>query len=191
MRLLATIEMLSYWHAGTGLGLGVVADVATLKNDGQLPYLPGKTIKGLFKEAFNILEETGNIPPNTTQKLFGAKTSSEDSNGTADAGCTFFSNGNISPELTTELREHPQERECLYETIAQTRLNEQGVAIDKSLRTIEVCLPVTMFSLITSDNQEEHFEEYFVKAARLIRCLGSHRNRGLGRCRINIRRADN
>lgn len=190
MRLLATIEMLSYWHAGTGLGLGVVADAATLKNSDQLPYLPGKTIKGLFKEAFNILEESGKIPNNTTQELFGEKTDTENTNDIANSGCTFFSNGNLSKNLADELKNNPQERECLYETIAQTKLNDQGIAVNKSLRTIEVCLPVTMFSIITYDRQNPHYEEYFNNAAKLIRNLGSHRNRGLGRCQIRIARAD-
>ncbi len=189
MKLLATIELLSYWHAGTGLGLGVVADAATLKDENRLPYLPGKSIKGLFREAFNILEETGNISQNTTEQLFGtATTPDSDPNLTAESGCCFFSNGNLSKNLIQSLMQNPNQKECLYSTIAQTKLDDNGIAVDQTLRTIEVCMPVTMFSLITVDKDDRKYETYFQQAATLIKGLGSHRHRGLGRCKISISR---
>ena len=191
MLLQTTIEILSFWHAGTGLGHGALADAITLKDDNQLPYLPGKTIKGLFKEAFNILENTKNIPNQTTKKIFGESTSTNNANQEEiielEAGNSFFSNANISTSLKKYLLEHKNERDCLYEVISSTKLDDDGIAMDKNLRTIEVCMPVTLFAIINIKNSDSNTLDYFQKASGLIRSLGSHRHRGLGRCKITVK----
>ena len=46
-----TITFLSDWHAGSGLSSGAEADAVVIKDSNNLPYLPGKTIKGLVKDA--------------------------------------------------------------------------------------------------------------------------------------------
>ncbi len=188
MRIQAVIEILSYWHAGTGLGLGVLADAITLKDENRLPYLPGKTLKGLFREAFQILEDSGNIPSETTVKYFGEATSPDSEIINAESGCCFFTNANISKDLKNYLLERTNERDCLYETISSTKLNDKGMAEDKSLKTIEVCMPVTLSGII--ETKESTNFDYFKKAAGLIRNLGSHRHRGLGRCKITVKQVE-
>ena len=192
MILQTTIEILSYWHAGTGLGLGALADAITLKNENHIPYLPGKTIKGLFREAFNILEETENIPPNTTVNLFGEATTSDEKEEITEAqpGKCFFSNANVSKELNQYLSGNENAKECMYDIISSTKLDENGIAQDKSLRTIEVCLPVTLSAIIDIKDSDSNTLDYFQKASGLIRSLGSHRHRGLGRCRITVHQID-
>ena len=45
------IEMLSDWHIGfQGLDSATDADAFVLKDEKQLPYIPGKTIKGLLRD---------------------------------------------------------------------------------------------------------------------------------------------
>ena len=197
MLLQTNIEILSYWHAGTGLGLGALADAITLKDEKNIPYLPGKTIKGLFREAFNILEETNNIPPQTTHNLFGEATSPSDEEKDdkeeiieAQPGKCFFSNANVSRELRKFLLENENEKECLYDVISSTKLDDKGMAEDKSLRTIEVCMPVTLSAIIDIKDGDTKTFEYFQKASGLIRNLGSHRHRGLGRCKITVKQKD-
>lgn len=185
MKIQAIIEILSYWHAGTGLGLGVLADAITLKDENHLPYLPGKTLKGLFREAFQILEDSENIPSNTTTKYFGEATTPDNEIINAESGCCFFTNANISKELKNYLLSDTNQRDCLYETISSTKLDDKGMAEDKSLRTIEVCMPVTLSGII--ETQDNTSLDYFQKAAGLIRSLGSHRHRGLGRCKVTVK----
>ena len=63
-----TITFLSDWHAGSGLSSGAEADAVVIKEDKNLPYLPGKTIKGLVKDA---LKDIGNINEETINLLMG------------------------------------------------------------------------------------------------------------------------
>lgn len=41
------IEFFSPWHCGSGLSAGADADSLVIKDTNGLPYIPGKTIKGL------------------------------------------------------------------------------------------------------------------------------------------------
>ena len=66
-----TVEILSYWHAGSGLGRGADLDALVLRNGDDLPYLPGRTLKGLLREAFMICEEMGHAQKGRTAELFG------------------------------------------------------------------------------------------------------------------------
>lgn len=45
----------TYWHCGSGLASGADADLLVIKDKDGLPYVPGKTIKGLIKEAVDLL----------------------------------------------------------------------------------------------------------------------------------------
>ena len=46
-----TITMHSYWHCGSGLAAGSDVDALVVKDSNGLPFVPGKTMKGLVKEA--------------------------------------------------------------------------------------------------------------------------------------------
>ena len=45
------IEFFSPWHCGSGLSAGADADSLVIKDINGLPFIPGKTIKGLIREA--------------------------------------------------------------------------------------------------------------------------------------------
>ncbi|EIM72571.1 hypothetical protein A3SI_19646 [Nitritalea halalkaliphila LW7] len=47
-----TINFLTDWHAGSGLSGGAEADAVVIKDREGFPYVPGKTLKGLFVDAF-------------------------------------------------------------------------------------------------------------------------------------------
>lgn len=50
------LKFYSEWHCGSGLGAGADVDALVVKDKNKLPYVPGKTIKGLIREAVeNIL----------------------------------------------------------------------------------------------------------------------------------------
>lgn len=54
-----SIEFNTYWHIGSGLSGGVEVDSLVLKDNDTdaLPYIPGKTLKGLLREAAEVLKE--------------------------------------------------------------------------------------------------------------------------------------
>jgi CRISPR/Cas system CMR subunit Cmr4 (Cas7 group RAMP superfamily) len=44
------IDFFSYWHASSGLAGGAYADLLVNKTREGLPYIPGRTLKGLLRE---------------------------------------------------------------------------------------------------------------------------------------------
>ena len=45
------IEFFSNWHCGSGLAAGADVDALVIKDQEGLPYIPGRTLKGLLREA--------------------------------------------------------------------------------------------------------------------------------------------
>src|SRR5690625_450439 len=56
------IQIFSYWHTGSGMGKGPELDATVIRDSTGLPYLPGRTIKGLLREALLTCEQLGHIP---------------------------------------------------------------------------------------------------------------------------------
>ena len=49
MRIDYSIEFFSYWHCGSGLAAGADVDELAIKDGDGLPYVPGRTVKGLLR----------------------------------------------------------------------------------------------------------------------------------------------
>ena len=88
------IEMLSDWHVGSGLDAGAESDAVVLKNEMGLPYIPGKTIKGLLKDAANEMVNVGKVDKKLVYELFGG----ENNDKSTFPGKTFFKNAEM-PDL--------------------------------------------------------------------------------------------
>ena len=67
-----TITFFSWWHAGSGLGRGGDADALVIRDATGLPYLPGKTVKGLLRDAVQLAEDHGAVGKGKTDEIFGA-----------------------------------------------------------------------------------------------------------------------
>jgi CRISPR/Cas system CSM-associated protein Csm3 (group 7 of RAMP superfamily) len=175
-----TITFLSDWQAGSGLSSGADADSVVIKDKNNLPYMPGKTIKGLLKDAFMDLHE---VQPNVFKKetidnYFGSETEKESFKGNL-----FFSNAVLSNDEQNEIS--AEMTDFLYKNIASTKIQNNRVAAKSSLRTMEVCIPVVLHGEIKGINNED--VEIFAKALKYLRHLCSNRNRGLGRCTIELK----
>lgn len=181
MRINYSITFLSDWHAGSGLSSGADADSVVIKDSSNLPYLPGKTIKGLLKDVFTDFAEvqTESFPKDFIKINFGEY---DKENKISDMGSLFFSNAalnsNEQEAITKEMSEF------LYYNIASTTI-DNGVAKVGSLRTMQVCVPVILEGHIDGVNDNE--TTYFEQAFKYLRHLGSNRNRGLGRCKFEIK----
>jgi CRISPR/Cas system CSM-associated protein Csm3 (group 7 of RAMP superfamily) len=178
-----SITFLSDWHAGSGLGAGAKADAIVVKDEYNLPFLPGKTIKGLLKDA---IEDILSVQPDLinqamVNKLFGYEKDKE-----SFKGDLFFSNATLPENEQQEISEDLSE--FLYRTMSSTTIDENGVAKEGSLRTMEVTIPLTLEGKIiaTVDFSEEE-KDLLQKAMLWTRALGSNRNRGLGRCKIELK----
>ena len=170
------IEFFSNWHCGSGLAAGADVDALVIKDKNGLPYVPGRTLKGLLREGATILSEDNDIINN----VFGVS-GDEDEHQT---GISFFGNATLPPAeyqyiLEQDLGSH------LYQAFASTRIDENGIAKDNSLRKIETVVPCKLEGEIL--NVPEGAEKTLEDAMHYVKRMGTGRNRGYGRCRITIR----
>lgn len=182
------IKLLSYWHVGSGLGRGADLDALVLKDRDGLPYLPGRTLKGLLREAMQSCEEAGQIKEGRTHELFG-KPAEEGKYDGSTPGALAFDDGRLNEEERTFLAssEGSSIRSALFDRFSSTSLDDKGMAQDKTLRTIELCVPLELQARISlMDSVEGCWISDLKKACLLLKSLGSHRNRGLGRCSVSL-----
>lgn len=182
------IKLLSDWHVGSGLTAGAESDAEVLKDAKGLPYIPGKTIKGLLKDALNEMPDK-QANREIIKKLFGWEI--EEASSERHNGQLYFSNATLPREEHGEISK--QLAEFLYRNITSTTIDDKGVAKPKTLRTMEMCMPVTLQGEIKCfENGQARIEltqeekALIEKALKWTRRLGVNRNRGLGRCQFVI-----
>lgn len=187
MELTYNILFLSDWHCGSGLSGGAEADATVIKDNQNLPYIPGKTIKGLVKEA---LEEIYDANPNKEENLrlmiddlLGYEIKDKETKKAIEtkSGNAFFSNATLSEEEREDIA--PELSDFLYRNIASTQIKPNGTAKESSLRVMEVCIPITLEGKITGIASQEQ-KDLLTKAIKWVRHVGVNRNRGLGRCKF-------
>jgi CRISPR/Cas system CSM-associated protein Csm3 (group 7 of RAMP superfamily) len=179
-----SITFLSDWHAGSGLGSGANADAVVIKDKQNFPFLPGKTIKGLLRDALqDILDvQSEKVNIELMNQLFGFIKADE----STEPGQLFFSNAELDEDEKKEISSDMTP--FLYRNLASTTIGDNGVAKEGSLRTMEVCVPLELHGQIL--NKKDFSPEELAlldKAMKWTRALGSNRNRGLGRCKIQIK----
>ena len=199
----AIVEIIlhGYWHAGSGEGRSADADALVLKDQNGLPWLPGRTLKGLLRDAVRTCEEAGAVRAGATDVLFGRETRKGEPDGSVP-GRLRVGNAVLSEAVCAAIA-RSEEKAGLYDTFASTRIDAEGLAEDKTLRTIELAVPVTLWAEVAllapdvpesgaaEDGSEALAEEWFSvleKACGVLRRLGSGRNRGLGRCTCRLKR---
>ena len=174
MTIIYEIKFLDYWHIGSGLSAGTKLDSSVLKNDDQLPYIPGKTVKGLVREMAEMLDNNLLV-----EECFG--------NEGTQKGAALFSNATLDEDTQSHIHKHTLQ-EYLYDEIASTSIDAKtGIAKDNSLREIEVVVPLSLYGSI--ENIPESYGEAMCQSLKMVKRMGLNRNRGLGRCEIKIKEA--
>lgn len=176
------IKFLSDWHCGSGLSSGADLDLLCIKDQNGLPFIPGKTLKGLLRDAASIVcQDNFDFIDKVFGKVAERKTGSEEKNSVK--GISYFSSGELSETLQGSILKDIGKKEFLFRKISSTRIDENGKAETHSLRGIEVVVPLTLYAEITEIPDEES-KENLIKCLKYIKRLGTNRNRGLGRCVI-------
>lgn len=169
-----TIQFYSQWHCGSGTSAGADVDELVIKDKCGMPFIPGKTLKGLVREAVeNYMSFSGSSDDALIEKAFGKEGQT--------MGCMYFSNAVLEDkEYNAIVANNAQEH--LYEKITTTAIGNNGIAKDHSLRSMEAVVPCTLYATV-SDVPEE-LETLLEQSLGLIKRMGQKRNRGLGRCDI-------
>ncbi len=171
------IKFFTDWHCGSGLAAGADVDALVIKDSDGLPYIPGKTIKGLVRHALEeVLEFKGKNLQEKVKDCFGFFDGRQDS---MKRGKTFFKNAELSVKERNAIIKDGL-TPYLFRTVSSTAIDPEGVAVSNSLRRIEVTVPCTLEGEIL--NIDSELEEYVKDALSFIKRVGIDRNRGLGRC---------
>ena len=163
------VTFLDYWHLSSGLSAGAKLDSTVTRDDNGLPYIPGKTIKGLIRE---MAELTCN--KEFVTKCFGSS---------SDIGECNFSNAEIEENTKKTIINNSLQNQ-LFDEIASTKIDKNGIAESGSLREIEVVVPISLFGEIK--NIPDVYKQEMINAIKKVKRMGLNRNRGLGRCKIEI-----
>jgi len=173
------ITFFSEWHCGSGLSSGSDLDALVIKDKDNFPFVPGKTLKGLIREA---AEEMFGSDALILKELFGYF--DETRVGESDChskGNAFFTDASISDSLKLSAKDLVN---YFYRDLASTKIGANGIAEAQSLRKIETTIPCELTGKIYGvDNK---YLADLTQSMKWIKRLGQNRHRGLGRCKFEI-----
>lgn len=192
-----TIRFYGEWHCGSGLAAGADLDALVVKDANLLPFVPGKTVKGLVREAVeNLLwfEGKGQIADDKRQLFIKAFGNSEDeaydmtgiknvTKGQAteekqQKGELFFTNAELDEKIRGSILCEDLGK-YMYRAVSSTAI-KNGIAEKHSLRRMETVVPCELQGKILEVSED--FKDYILNGLKYIKRLGQNRNRGLGRC---------
>ena len=196
------IDIQSYWHPGTGRGQGSDVDALAHRDKDGIPCLPGRTIKGLLRDAVSrwteLVGESGSDGNTLVKQLFGkspeeveaAFSSDEMNTPMAGFGLLRVSDAVLADDELFYLKDNKDLASGLFRSLHATKINpETGTAEDQSLRGIEVVIPLILYAEIIEVPGVETVENWAEKmrpALALIQAVGAHRTRGLGRAVVTL-----
>jgi CRISPR/Cas system CSM-associated protein Csm3 (group 7 of RAMP superfamily) len=184
------IEFFSYWHASSGLTGGTYADLLVNRSREGLPYIPGRTLKGLLREA---AETICALQPELISKAFVSSVFGqapddkdlEEERPTQEAAA-FFTNAYLSRHLSQEIVKQ-KDQAYLFAVLASTAIDgKKGVAKNGTLRQLEVSVPLTLYAAIEQFPEEPGYPEMMQHCMNWIKRMGLNRSRGLGRCQFSL-----
>ena len=171
-----TITFYSQWHCGSGLSAGADVDALVVKDKNGMPYVPGKTVKGLVREAVeDLVQFTEADKARLIEEAFGKEGET--------TGCAYFDNAKLGGDEYGKIVE-ANASQSLYNRVTTTAISDEGTAQNHSLRSIQTVVPCTLHGQISG--VPDDLREDIVRSFGLIKRIGHKRTRGLGRCDVKI-----
>jgi hypothetical protein len=205
-----TVRIDSFWRVGTGRGAAGRLDALCIRDGNDLPFLPGRSLKGLLRDAVDRAEQwgwfeeqgyPGDGPPNAgplTVCLFGEPGFRIDTDGAVNvtepvlrpaSGCLQVANAILPQDDRAWLCQKRYLVPQLFCTMNSTAINPNtGAPLHGALRAEEVVVPLTLEAGIAANDRDppDNWPHLLRLAAPLIRAVGSGKSRGLGRCHVII-----
>lgn len=184
-----TVDILSFWHPGSGSGAGMAHDALAHRDPLGLPVLPGRHIKGLLRDALESAEAWGwDNHDGLAVQLFGGRSRDDE---VPTAGTLRVSDAALHT-ATAQWLAGPEGRALipgLFRYLHATAIEASGVASDKSLRAIEVVVPLRLHARlepVPGAQPPGQWPQRIAEVLPLVRAVGALRNRGLGRARCTL-----
>ena len=109
-----------------------------------MPFVPGKTIKGLVREA---VEDIRNLRGKNTDDLVDTFGFFDKDPLTAKKGSVFFTNAELAKTEYDAIVSNDASR-FMYRDIACTAIDDKGIAKEHSLRKMQVVVPCSVYGEI-------------------------------------------
>lgn len=193
------IDFQSYWISGSGRGEGFAVDVETILDEDGLPFLPGRHVKGVLRDAVRkLLEIRTDEDPQIPDWLFGVGTRTAARLDRPGAGLLSVRDARLPNELRSAAIRNPTLRGRMFRTLASTAIQEQGIAKAGSLRTLRVAVPLLVLSDISFDTDrlaslpphaaslEVSWSDLVDRALVFVTALGAGRHKGFGQAAVSI-----
>lgn len=189
------MELLSETIFGSGEAIPGSVDSEIVYDEVGLPYLKGKTLKGVLREEANNIVSLSNgyFENKDIEKIFG-KVDNDEINKVAFSHCKVKDNiSNLIEKAVTD-RNSVISKEDIFEAVTDIRyftaINEKGIAKKgtlRELRTINRGLVFTAKINILEELSEKE-EMLLAMAVSSLKHVGMMRNRGKGniRCTLSI-----
>lgn len=188
------VEFLDTWHVGSGRGRGAHLDAAVERDVDGLPYLPGRLLRGVIRDAAEALCAWGHLQQKEVADLFGSLLTADGASGPLQArpGRLQVSDARLPLEerawLGREDEEAQAARSALFVESFQTAIDERhGTARSGSLRGIELVVPLTLQAELGVQGAADDIAQGWALLERslpLVRALGAHKTRGHGRVQL-------
>lgn len=195
-------DIRSYWHCGSGEVLGPGIDAAIILSGEGLPYVPGRTVKGLLRDALRLVAGAGLVEQRDIADLLGQDAPHQPGDGswmmryqTVEGGL-HIGNAVLPEEIRRFLVPSPIHEDdggrrrdmarALRSRLGQTAL-AGGVARSGSLRMTEVAIPMELDALVMPTRlltTSRPWRAIIAEALPFVRSLGGDRHRGLGRVHV-------
>lgn len=183
-------HLLSWWRVGTGEALSGHVDTLCARDGDGFPFIPAKQVRGLFREAVRDAEELNWIAAGSAAVMFGSRARGDETelSPDTDAGALRFESAVLPNPERSEIAK--SDRVLLFSRRQSTAM-EGGVAKEKTLRSDEIALPVSLVASVEpiasfADRLPEDWRARLMTALPLIRAIGQKRTRGLGRCSVRM-----
>lgn len=192
-----SLQFLDTWHVGTGQGEGSHLDAVTARDADGLPYVPGRMLRGLLRDAVEALVAWGHVPASDALELLGGLAQRTDAPGRSmsTAGCLYVSDALLPAAERRVLAADsahpaaPAMRAALYVANFQTAIDPvTSTAAEGSLRSIELVVPLTLDSELCIERPAARAAVlwgHLNRALPLVRGIGAMKTRGHGRVTLS------
>ena len=187
------LHFMSPWHIGAAKTRGEWLDAVVMRDTDGLPYVPGRSLRGVLRDAAECLVAWGHWPEEALRRLFGESPTAAGGPGRVEQGALRVTDAVIPAEQRAALitQVDPQSRDSLL-LITRTRTAMdpiRGVVKDQSLRTVEEVIPMTLCAEIGLEAPFDVLalhQERLASLMPLVLALGAGKTRGLGRVRFEF-----
>ena len=180
---LLRIEFQSDWHIGTGAGIPGSVDRQVLRDSQGLPYVPGKTLTGIIRDAAEFVADIRGLQ-DLPSKIFGSQPESESQASPAKIGIS-------SAEFPQKIRDYILSNDLtssLFYVQTEIKIDSKTGCTEKDhLFSIEkvrrgcVLYAEVVFIEELSDDEMNLLND----SLKAVRRIGGKRRRGAGLCKLS------